>query len=417
MFMRYILITLICYLFCSCATNISKELYKPYAGWKSGEMDIHHIYTGRGESNFLLLPDGTSMLIDAGDWDPNDYPQMCEALPDSSRRAGEWIARYIERVNPYKDAVDYLMISHFHNDHTGDCTHAALSKTHGRNPDYKLTGIAQVGEKIRFKKVWDRGWPDYQYPITLSDVDVDNYRAFIKWQAGQNGLRQERFVVGRKNQITLLKNRQKYESCFSIQNLAANGEIWTGKNEETVRYYDLNLKNRSISQNENSKSLAIRISYGDFQYYTGGDLSGELLDESEQMIDLEEKVALACGAVDVCKVNHHAYLDAMTEGFLRHIKAKSYVIPVWDNEHIQPAIINRMLSKDIYAGNRMIFPTHISDKLYKKYDSEAWMSAVCPQSGHVVVKVYDGGRKYKIYVLSAQDERMTVRAIYGPYKT
>ncbi len=34
--------------------------------WSEGFMDIHHINTGRGNSTFFVLPDGTTMLVDAG---------------------------------------------------------------------------------------------------------------------------------------------------------------------------------------------------------------------------------------------------------------------------------------------------------------------------------------------------------------
>ena len=37
--------------FVSCETS---EVGKVYQGWKEGEVDIHHIYTGRGESSFLI---------------------------------------------------------------------------------------------------------------------------------------------------------------------------------------------------------------------------------------------------------------------------------------------------------------------------------------------------------------------------
>ena len=64
-----------------------------YQGWKKGEMDIHFIYTGRGEANFYIFPDGTSMLTDAGDHQAS--VPMTDPKPDLSRRAGEWISRYI----------------------------------------------------------------------------------------------------------------------------------------------------------------------------------------------------------------------------------------------------------------------------------------------------------------------------------
>lgn len=386
------------------------EVGMPFPGWQPGEMDIHHIYTGRGEANFLIFPDGTSMLIDAGDWDPKDYPKMCEEKPDSSRRAGAWIARYIEHVNPNHSQVDYLMISHFHNDHTGDCTNQAPLTT-GRNPDYVLTGIAEVGETIHFGKVFDRGYPDYQYPLPIQEPDVENYRTFINWKVAKDGLLQERFEVGHCNQIALLKEPRKYRDLFSIQNLSANGEVWTGKGTETIRYYDLNPQNLSTWQNENTKSIGLRISYGPFRYYTAGDISGEVLDNTGRPIDLEERIGQACGPVDVCKANHHAYLDAMSEGFVRNIRARNYVIPVWDFEHIQPEIIRRILSPQLYIGERTIYPTNLPEALYEKYEKDDWMKAVCRQDGHIVVKVYNEGRHYKIYVLSTEDERMIVKDV------
>ena len=123
----------------------SQESIGIFPAWQEGELEIHQIYTGRGESSFLILPDGTTMLIDVGDYAPKDYPKMGELLPDTSRRAGEWIARYVQRVNPHKDQVDYLVISHFHSDHIGDAKNAAPHTT-GRHPDYVLTGIAEAGE-------------------------------------------------------------------------------------------------------------------------------------------------------------------------------------------------------------------------------------------------------------------------------
>ena len=399
----------------SCASPERKDDAE-FGKWRPGEMEIHHIYTGRGESNFMIFPDGTTLLVDAGDWDPKDYPKMCEALPDSSRRAGAWIARYVERVNPFKERVDYLLISHFHNDHTGDSHNPAPSTT-GREPDYVLTGIAEVGETIRFGTVFDRGYPDYRYPLPIRDPDVDNYRAFVKWQKERFDTRQERFEVGRLDQIALLRESERYRGVFSVRNLSANGEIWTGQGEETIRYYDLNPKNLEGYQNENTKSIGLCISYGPFRYYAGGDISGNLLDGAGQSVNLEEKIAEACGRVDVCKANHHAYLDAMTEGFLRSVKARHFVIPVWDYEHIQPSVMSRMVSFRPDSGDKIVFPTNFPKVLRRKYTGEDWMRFVCEEDGHVVVKVYDGGEYYKIFVLSAMDERMRIKAVYGPYKS
>ena len=106
---------LLCLLALSCTPK--DKVGEPYRGWHEGELDIHLIYTGRGEADFYILPDGTSMLVDAGDHQAS--VPMTDPKPDLLRRGGEWVARYIERVNPHGNEVDYFMLSHFHNDHMG----------------------------------------------------------------------------------------------------------------------------------------------------------------------------------------------------------------------------------------------------------------------------------------------------------
>ena len=84
-------------LFCAIALILSYSAYSQaqntYKGWKKGELDIHFIYTGRGEAVFYIFPDGTSMLVDAGDHQAS--VPMTDPKPDLSRRGGEWVARYI----------------------------------------------------------------------------------------------------------------------------------------------------------------------------------------------------------------------------------------------------------------------------------------------------------------------------------
>ena len=88
--------------------------------WKPGEFQVHFIYTGVGESLFLIFPDGTTMLLDCGDFDAAARgDKAVPILPNPSRHAGEWIARYVTRVNPAITDVDYMLLSHYHSDHGG----------------------------------------------------------------------------------------------------------------------------------------------------------------------------------------------------------------------------------------------------------------------------------------------------------
>lgn len=386
---------------------------EPYRGWKSGELDIHHIYTGRGEANLYIMPDATTMLVDAGDHQAT--VPMTDPKPDLSRRGGEWVARYIERVNPNGINVDYFMLSHFHDDHMGSAS-LDVPVTEGRGQDYKLVGVADVGETIHFGQFFDRGYPTYNYPTEIGDSHTDNFLKFVKYHKKQYGAIQEAFKPGALNQIAMKHNAEKYSDLFSIRNIASNGEVWSGEGDKTIRYYDLHPDNTASRGNENTKSISFRIDYGPFSYYAGGDTAGNLKIANGESVNIEAKVGEVCGEVDIAKCNHHAYLDSMHPDFLRNVKAKAYIDCVWDQYHTQEKIISRVLSQDIYQGERMFYTQYIVEKARKEHAGKDWYeNGVCPYDGHIVVKAYDKGRKYKIYRLSAEDEQMIVQAIYGPF--
>ena len=47
--------------------QISNGQDQKLSEWQPGFLDIHHINTGRGDAAFMVFPDGTTMLVDAGD--------------------------------------------------------------------------------------------------------------------------------------------------------------------------------------------------------------------------------------------------------------------------------------------------------------------------------------------------------------
>lgn len=410
---RHVFILTALFIAAGCS-SVMDEVGKPYKGWKQGEFDIHHIHTGMGEANFFIMPDGTSMLIDSGDMGPNDpeweRPRVFPPIPDCEFHPGRYVANYILRVNPNEDKVDYFMASHFHDDHI--ClAGGGAEMTQGRNPDYFLSGVAETGEYIQFGKFYDRGYPDYDYPVVMIDRHLDNYRNFVANHVKQNGSVQEKFNVGELNQIAMTHKPSKYSDLFSIRNIAANGEVWTGEGMETIRYYDLNDENITGRQNENTKSLVLRMDYGPFSYYTGGDVAGRLLDENGNHINVEAKTGEACGEVDVCKTNHHAYKDAMTEDFVNAVNPDHYISCAWDIWHTQPQLMERMLTRT----DGMIFHQFVWPEFLEEHKNASWYDRLYKDGGHIVVKAYDKGRSYKIYILDSTNEDMIVKAVFGPY--
>ena len=60
--------------------------------WREGYLDIHTIATGRGDACLIIMPDGTTMMIDAGD----NGKAKDKQHPDGSMKPGEWQARYMK---------------------------------------------------------------------------------------------------------------------------------------------------------------------------------------------------------------------------------------------------------------------------------------------------------------------------------
>lgn len=79
-------------------SDSNSEIGAPLPAWTSGTLDIHQIATGRGNSALIIMPDGTTLLVDAGaagDGIPETDPH-----PDASRPPGQRIVRYLQRHLP-----------------------------------------------------------------------------------------------------------------------------------------------------------------------------------------------------------------------------------------------------------------------------------------------------------------------------
>ena len=394
-------------------TDPDKEIGKPYAGWKEGDLDLHFIATGSSENMFYVFPDGTTMLLDCGDRDYEHYKEATPVTPDNSRRPGEWVARYIKRVRPDVDAIDYVMASHFHDDHVGNGKFGA-GMTTGRSPNYQISGIAHVGEFYRFGTAFDRGYPNYDRPTTWAPGGTrKNLLKFWEYKEKTAGLKREEFIVGALDQIKLLNSPEKYD--FHVRNLTANGVVWGGEGKENVDFFALNPENYK-QQNENTRSIAILLSYGPFRYYTGGDASGSLLDASGNAADYEGAVGRAAGPVDVCKSNHHSYRDAMPRTFTDAVDARVYVTCVWDRWHLQDNTETSMvLDEQGKPKAKLVCPTAVHSGNGEMMKDKAWRARLVERGGHVVVKAYDGGAKYKVYYLTSKDESMNVELVFGPF--
>jgi beta-lactamase superfamily II metal-dependent hydrolase len=368
--------------------------------WREGWLDIHHISTGRGNASFIICPDGTTMLIDAGDLGERSLDITMPRVPDGSKTPGEWIADYIDRFSkPLKrnrPSLDYVFLTHFHNDHIGTRQKKAI-EAHG----YELAGITMVAEHVDIKKLVDRGFPDYNFPSRDAVLNQSNsafmsdYFKFIAYQQQYRHTIVEGFEAGSRSQFVLQNNPVKYPD-FEIRNIYVNGKVWTGVGTNTrIIHPD------TANPNENMCSGVIKLTYGAFKYYAGGDSLGA------PGRDVETHTCEVVDSVNAMVMNHHAQSDTTNTRFLGKLKPQVMVIPVWDYLHPHPETLSRMTDKTIYPDDRLIFATGMFKGL-KDSLGEA-VNAIVEPRGHIVIRVFEGGLKYRVFVLDSYSENFEIR--------
>lgn len=385
---------------------------RPWKGWKEGEFQIHFIYTGVAESMFLIFPDGTTMLLDCGDFDAVSRGEKAvPILPSTERHAGEWIARYVTRVNPAVTDVDYMLLSHYHNDHAGsDRFYAEKIIRDGR--EYPLSGFSQAAQTLNFRRAIDRCYPDDDPTLRWADRDtVGLMRDFYAYMQTHKGLQVEKFRLGVTDQVVQLHNPSAYPS-FKVRNICANGCV-AYPDGRIKDLFEERKKAGKIVKSENAMSLGMVFSYGPFRFYTAGDFSTRFKDPDGTPRFIEDDIADVCGRANVAKLNHHGH-NSMSRKLVGALRSQVWVSCVWDQLHNLPPCMELLSDRSIYPDDRVICPTIMPAERRAKDGDAVWMKDVARASyegGHVVVNVEKGGRRYSVSYLTASDESMLVRSV------
>jgi hypothetical protein len=339
--------------------------------WQEGFLDIHHISTGRGNAAFIVMPDGTTMLIDAGETDQSFIKEVAPLVPfpprpNADHAVGYWIADYIRQFAPRGRpvALDYALITHFHTDHMGTLLPSSPMSATGA---YRLTGITEVAEHIPIKTLMDRAAPDYKTPLDLrschesnNQKTVLNYLKMVDYRR-QHGQAVTGVRPGARDQIHL-GQPGKFPD-FHIRNIASSGVIWTGHGEETQQYIPVDAA-KDCRYDENPYSNVLKFTYGKFSYYSGGDIPGVPNYLQPWWRDMETPVAAVVGPVDVMTMDHHGNRDTMNGNILRALRPRVIVQQNWLSAQPGEEVVVRLASKEFYPGPRDVFSTGMAEETH-----------------------------------------------------
>lgn len=369
---------------CGTCVNVGK----PLPAWTEGCLDIHAVNSARGECTFFILPDGTTMAVDAGTTFGTN-PNYANALPkpDASTSPEDLYAAYMKHFMP-GDSLDYFALSHYHADHMGKSSDDFPYKEEG---GYHLFGVTALYELLPFRVLFDRSFPKYGKSMRMEDTShgIHDYAAFIKYQH-ERGLECGKFEPGRDDQIVLRNNPGKYPD-FTVFCYSNSGTVWDGKD-----FKDFKVKR------ENVASTSLLVSYGDFDYFTSGDNNGQGMIESMNAAIGKEVEALKCP--------HHMSNPGQVNTLLDGLNPQVVVTQSFFVREIQPNQENI----ESQGGRRDLFFTNIDRSLV---DARPELYSLCKgMNGHVVIRVLPGGKKFYVYMLKDTDYSYEVLAKYGPYR-
>ena len=386
---------------------------KRLPAWRPGEFQVHFIYTGVCESMFWIMPDGTTMLLDCG-----DHPAITRGkkavwvLPDGKRHSGEWIARYVTRVNPAKTDVDYMMLSHHHSDHGGREDWGAGTRE-WKGQTLSVSGFLQAADTLKFGTCFDRGWPNFDEPIPNELCDTACYthmRKVFAYLAERDGLKMERFRVGAVNQVAMRRNAAAFPG-FKVTNITGNGKILRRNGEIRDLYAEMHGAKRL---NENGMSLGLLVQYGPFRFYSAGDFSDRVRLPDGSLRIIEDELAKELDSVDVAKVNHHGH-HSMPPALVAALRARVWTACMWDQLHITADTLANLSDRSSYPGDRLVAAAVFSPLRRFEDEGKPFLSDIAPESfdaGHVVLTVTPGGGTYNVAYVTADDESMKVTGAY-----
>ena len=271
-----------------------------------GALHIINFDVGQGDA-LLVLYKGKSLLFDCGS--PNNDP----------RRASQRIPRRLDALLGSRH-IDYFVISHYHQDHLG---------SPGRQRNKRVpSGIYSLLERdgVTVGTVLDRGF--WTADKRKGGTQKHYERAIQKWLA--------RGVVSQRRQVRPGERIDLGEG-LDIEVIAASAN---GVLDKMAALFPTFVGDSPPS--ENDYSVGLKFTFGDFEMFAAGDLSGanavrRFGPVSQSYSDIESHIAKRVGAVEVYRVNHHGSRHSSNPCFAQVLHPDVSVFSTGVNTYGHPA--------------------------------------------------------------------------------
>lgn len=308
------------------------------------DLEIFFVDVEGGQATLIVTPAGQTLLIDAG-YGPRagrgGGPTISGRDPDrilaAARRAGI-------------DRIDYLLITHFHNDHVG--------------------GVPDLASKIPIGTLID-----YGFPLGTDRMATNGFRAYEP-------------VRDRGKHLQLQPGDRLPLKGIDVEIVSAAGELLakplSGAGQRNSACATLD--DQPEDGTENFRSIGTRLQFGAFRFIDLGDLSGYTLGRVVCPVNL-------LGEASVYLIAHHGNYDSNVPAVLTAL-------------HPQVAIMNNGPTKGGAPDSFKTLHARPDTNLWQLHESRNPDAQNAPDA--FIANVDDGATAYWIKVTAKNDGRFQV---------
>ncbi len=265
---------------------------------------LQFVFFDLGQADgMLVLYKGHTLLMDAGE----------SRVPEDQGKY-QVIGKTLEALTGSRH-LDAFVLSHYHRDHVGDPKEGT-----------GLWGVLADGVKI--DTLLDRGEELYGESATKGETQRRYEEAVPGWIASGQVKTHRAVKLG---ELLPLGDGLKVEV------VAVNG---SGALEALAKSNGADLD--AYPASENDYSVSLKFTYGDFELFAGGDLTGQTLhrqfgNNREGYHDVESTTAARVGDVEVYRVDHHGSDHSSSACFINVLHPEVSIISSGENSYGHPS--------------------------------------------------------------------------------